>query len=76
MNISAITIEVDEDAAKAFESASPEERGKLRLLLGLRLKELVGRPVRPLREVMDQVGLAAEERGLTAEVLDSLLKDG
>ena len=47
MSTETISIAVDADAAKTFSEASPEERRKLELLLGLRLRELtVGRHVR------------------------------
>jgi hypothetical protein len=70
-----ITIEVDADAARAFSAASLEERRKLELLLGLRLKELTSSPPRSLRTVMNEMGTEAEKKGLTPEILDSLLND-
>jgi hypothetical protein len=33
------------------------------------------KPSRPLREVMDEIGANAEKRGLTPEILNSLLRD-
>ena len=70
-----ISITVDADSAQSFCGASPEERHKLELLLRLRLRELtLGRP-RPLKEVMDEIGTAAEANGLTPEILESLLRD-
>jgi hypothetical protein len=70
-----ISLEVDADSARAFSAASAENRRKLQLLLSLRLRELTARPSRPLKEVMDDVGRHAEARGLTPEILDSLLRD-
>lgn len=68
-----ISIEVDPETARAFAAAPAEERRKLQLLLGLRLRELTtGRP-RPLKEIMDEIGARAESHGLTAEVPESLL---
>ena len=75
MTTGTISIEVDEDTARAFSQASAEEQRKLRLLLGLRLRELLARPGRPLREIMDGIGAEAEARGLTPEILESLLHD-
>ncbi len=72
---STISIEVDADAARAFSSAPAEERRKLELLLSLRLRELTSGPARPLREVMDDIGSKAAERGLTPEIINSLLSD-
>jgi hypothetical protein len=75
MTTSIISIEVDADAARAFSQASAEERRKLQLLLGLRLRELIVKPARPLQEIMDEIGAQAEARGLTPEILESLLHD-
>jgi hypothetical protein len=56
-------------------AASAEDRRKLQLLLRLRLRELTGSPARPLKEIMDEIGRCAEARGLTPELLESLLSD-
>lgn len=53
----------------------PEERRKLELLLSLRLRELIDQPARPLSEIMDEIGRQAEAKGMTPELLDSLLHD-
>jgi hypothetical protein len=66
-----IFLEVDADAARAFSTASEEERRKLQLLLDLRLRELTARPPRPLKEIMDEIGRYAEGQGLTTEMLES-----
>jgi hypothetical protein len=75
MSTATISIEVDEDSAKAYSQASDEHRRKLQLLLNLRLRELTTGSVRPLREVMDAMGKKAAEQGLTPELLESLLHD-
>ena len=75
MGTANITIEVDEAAARAFAGASPDERKKLQLLLSLRLVELTSSPGRTLQEVMDDMGREAEARGLTPEILETLLRD-
>ena len=68
-----ISIEVDADMARVFTAASAEERRKLQLLLGLRLRELTVGPARPLKDIMQEMGMRAESRGLTPEILESLL---
>ena len=73
MATTTISIEVDADAARAFAEASAEQRRKLQLLLSLRLRELTTGPVRPLRDIMDEIGKHAEAQGLTPEILESLL---
>lgn len=75
MATTTISLELDADAAQAYSAASPEDRRKLQMLLSLRLRELTTRPARPLREVMDEIGHAAEARGLTPEILESLLRE-
>jgi hypothetical protein len=75
MATATITLEIDAESARAFAAASTEDRRKLQLLLSLRLRELTARPARPLREVMDEIGRYAEARGLTPEILESLLRD-
>ena len=75
MATSTISIEVDADAARAYAAASTDEKRKLQLLLNLRLREIMAGPTRSLREVMDEIGTEATARGLTPEILDSLLHD-
>ena len=70
-----IALEVDADTARAFSEASAGERRKLQLLLSLRLRELTVRPVRSLKEVMDEISRNAEARGLTPDTLKSLQRD-
>jgi hypothetical protein len=75
MATTAITIHVETEAAKAFAKASPEEQRKIQLLLSLRLQELTTPPGKSLKAVMDEIGARAEARGLTPEILESLLRD-
>ena len=76
MSKATIAIEVDSDSAQAFSQASMEDRRKLQLLLGLRLRELTAKPIRPLAEIMNEIGFDAEAKGLTSEELESMLNDG
>jgi hypothetical protein len=73
MTTATISIEVDADAARAFAEAPIEEQRKLQLLLSLRLRELTANPTRSLKAIMDEIGARAEARGLTPEILESLL---
>jgi hypothetical protein len=75
MGSSRIALTVDDDAGRAFASASPEEKRKIQFLLRLRLRELTTAPTRPLREVVEDVGAKAEARGLTPKILASLLRE-
>ncbi len=69
-----ISLEVDAETALAFEAASAEDRRRMQLLLGLRLRELTARPARPVQEVMDEIGRRAAAQGLTPEAVEALLR--
>jgi hypothetical protein len=72
MSVEKITIPLDADTARIYLNASLEEQRKLRLLLSLWLREFAISPV-PLTIVMDQISEKARARGLTPEVVESLL---
>jgi hypothetical protein len=69
-----ITLEIDSDAAQAFKSVSAEERAKLQVLLGIWLKEYSGADSPTLRQTMDEISDNAKSRGLTSEILESILR--
>jgi len=69
-----ITIPLDSQTARASDSAAPEQKPKIQALLSLWLRELAAGEYPSLQKVLDDVGRKAKERGLTAEILDSLLK--
>jgi hypothetical protein len=68
-----ITIPLDPQTARAYDSAAPEEKRKMQALLGLWLRELANGENRSLQQILDEAGRKAKERGLTPEILDSLL---
>jgi hypothetical protein len=74
MAVEKITIPVDPQAARAYNSAPPEERQKIQALLALWLKELVAAEPATLRQIMDDASRQARARGLTPDLLESLLK--
>jgi hypothetical protein len=69
-----ITIPLDPQTARAYDSAAPEEKRKIQALLSLWLRELAVGGYSSLQQVLDDVGRKAKAEGLTPEVLDSLLK--
>ncbi len=71
---STITIPLDPQTARAYNSAAPEEKRKIQALLSLWLRELAAGEYPSLQQVLDEVGRKAKARGLTPEMLDSLLK--
>jgi hypothetical protein len=75
MSTEAITLEIDSEAAQAFKSVSAEEREKLQILLGIWLKEYVKADAFSLKETLDDVSRKAQRRGLTPEILESVLEE-
>ena len=78
MATATLTIQVSEEAARAFTQVSPEDQRKIQLLLDLRLRDLTISPLpqKSLPAVMDEIGKNAAARGLTPAELESLLNDG
>ena len=70
-----ITLQIDADLAKAYEKASAQDQSKLQLLLTLWLRELFVRST-SLKSLMDELSDKAQERGLTPEKLETLLRAG
>jgi len=64
MDTREITIRVDAEAAKVYAAASAEERGKMDLLLSLRLSQVTG-SAESLEQVMRGISEAARGQGLT-----------
>jgi len=75
METEQITIKVDAEAARAFKSASVEDRRKLEALISIRLRE-VTRTRESLKAIMNEISQKAEESGLTPEILKAMLNEG
>lgn len=69
-----ITLEIDSDAARVFKSVSEEQRAKLQVLLGIWLKEYSRADTSTLQQTMDEISDKAKSRGLTPEILESVLR--
>ena len=74
METQAITIRVSPEAARVYNTATDEQQRKLEALLSLKLTE-VARTTRPLEEIMREMSRKAQARGLTPEILESLLNE-
>ena len=74
MSTNEITIRVDSEIADAYRSASENDRRKLDLLLSLQLQEAL-RPGESLETVMGEIRRKAHERGLTPELLETILRE-
>jgi hypothetical protein len=73
MTTETISIEVDSEAAKLFRNASPAEQEKMQGLVSILLRELAQSQARPLREIVTDIGGKAKDRGMTPEILSSIL---
>ncbi|CCQ53184.1 hypothetical protein [Crocosphaera watsonii] len=71
--MSKITIEVDNEIAKAYREAEPEKQQKISMFLNVMLKKAI-RP-KPLLEVMEEASKQAIANGMTPEILESILND-
>jgi hypothetical protein len=74
METEQITIRVDAEAAKAFQSASADNRRKLEALLSIRLSEAT-KPGASLQQIIGEMSRKAQERGLSPEILQSILNE-
>jgi hypothetical protein len=70
-----ISIPLDPQTAQAYSAAGDEEKLKIQAIMALWLRELTAKELPSLEQVLDEVGRKAQARGLTADILDSLLKD-
>lgn len=70
-----ITIEVSPEVAEVYQSASPQERKKIQAIVSILLQKQVDNNVAFLRELMDEISDRARARGLTPEILESILNE-
>ena len=69
-----ITVSVEPDVADIYHSASDGDRRKLDLLINLRLREAT-ESGRSLHTILLEISRDAQRRGLTLEILQSILDD-
>ena len=72
MTTDQITISVEPDVARAYREANDDDRRKLDVLMSLRLRDALSSGV-TLQDLMRQIGQNARARGLTPEMLESIL---
>ncbi|RZM78616.1 hypothetical protein [Leptolyngbya iicbica] len=75
MTTSQISISVDDETAQAYAAMSPEAQQKVQMVLRLQMQALLNQPPRSLQAIMDDIGAKAEARGLTPQILETLLSD-
>ena len=76
MSTETTSIQVEPDIANAYNSASQEDQKKIKMLMRLWLRELSTQSNMSLTEVMDMISDRAQARGLTPEILESILNEG
>jgi len=69
-----ITISVDPEVANAYRLAPDLDRRKLDLLVNLRLRDATQSKV-SLQALMAEISENAQQRGLTPEILESILDE-
>ncbi len=74
-NMSKISIEVSPETAAAYQSASSEEKERVRILIDLLMRRPSEDDSDFLGKLMDEISDRAEARGLTPEILESLLNE-
>ncbi len=75
MSTEPITLDVDSEAAQAFKSASTEDKKKFVILFSCYLREYTKADPSSLQKMMDELSQKARDRGLTPDILDSILKE-
>ncbi|CAN5255473.1 hypothetical protein BH20ACI2_BH20ACI2_02970 [soil metagenome] len=70
-----ITLQVESDLARFYNDAPQTDKQKLQALFGNWLKHYAEADVDSLKRTMDEINCNAQNKGLTPEVLESLLAD-
>lgn len=70
-----ITLQVESDVARFYNDAPQTDKQKLQALFANWLKQYSEADVDSLKRTMDEIGYNAQSRGLTPEILESLLAD-
>ncbi|HBB86164.1 MAG TPA: hypothetical protein DC047_00945 [Blastocatellia bacterium] len=69
-----ITLEIDSELARTLNSLSAEFQQRLLVLFGIWLKQYAQADGTPLEETMNAISEKAKSRGLTPEILESILR--
>ena len=70
-----ITLQVESDVARFYNDAKQTDKQKLQALFGNWLKHYAEADVDSLKRTMDEIARNAQSKGLTQEVLETLLAD-
>ncbi len=70
-----IALEVESEVARFYNDAPQTDKQKLQALFGKWLKDYAEADVDSLKRTMDEMAANARGRGLTPDILDSLLAE-
>ena len=70
----AITISVDTETARLYQTATADQKQKIQLLLNIWLKKTTV-SISQHKQFLDDLSTRAESRGLTPEILDDILNE-
>lgn len=70
-----ITLEVNPEIAEAYQFASLEERQQIQQIVSLLLNKKNENDLDFLRKIMDEISDRASTRGLTPEILESIINE-
>lgn len=70
-----LTLQLDAEAVEAFQSNSEADKEKLQLLISSLFTEYKKSNHDALKQTMDEISQKAQERGLTPEILASILEE-
>ena len=70
-----ITLEVEADVARFYNDAPTSDKQKLEALFGTWLRHYAEADTDSLKATMDEISRNAQSRGLTPEILESILAD-
>ena len=70
-----ITVKVSSKAAQAYQQAIAKQKEKLNTLVSLFLEQEITEDIDSLGTLMDEISERAVSRGLTPEILESILNE-
>ena len=70
-----ITLDVPSEIAEAYQVASPEDKQQIQYLVTLLLNKKNENDLEFLRKIMDEISVRAIARGLTPEILESIINE-
>lgn len=70
-----ITLQVEADVARLYNNAPTSDKQKLQALFETWLKQYAEADSESLKATMDEISRNAQDRGLTPEILETILND-